>query len=155
MVIKPQFAEVHGGFHDGLALVYTPDGEGLSTFLMNGKYGYLDTMGQIAIECRFTHAAPFSDGRAVASDAEPDASGMVTLVGVIDAKGDYVVKPHYNVVKQFSEGFAAVGLDGKWGYINADGKVVVPLQYEDAQGFSEGLAAVREKGLWGFISAKE
>ncbi len=62
-----------------------------------------------------------------------------------------VVPCKYDSVGNFSEGLAAVNLDGKWGFIDKTGKEVIPCKYEHASGFSEGLAAVELDNKWGFI----
>ncbi|MCL1808429.1 MAG: WG repeat-containing protein [Clostridiales bacterium] len=65
------------------------------------------------------------------------------------------VPPKYDGVQQFSEGMAAVMLDGKWGFIDKAGNEVVPPEYEVVRQFSEGMAAVKSgdwrTGKWGFI----
>lgn len=51
----------------------------------------------------------------------------------------------------FSEGLAAVKLDGRWGIIDKTGQTVLPFKYHDAGIFSEGLIAVNLNGKVGFI----
>ena len=63
-----------------------------------------------------------------------------------------VIPFKYDEADFFSEGFAGVKLNGKWGFVDKSGKVVVPIKYEDGRSFSEGLAAVKLNGKWGFIS---
>ena len=59
----------------------------------------------------------------------------------------------YDEAFEFSDGLAAVCLDGRWGYIDRTGAEVVPFIYALAQPFSEGLAAVslEPDGLLGYI----
>ena len=54
-----------------------------------------------------------------------------------------IVPPKYDAVGNFSEGMAAVMLDGKWGFIDKTGKEVIPPIYSDVKDFSDGLAPVR------------
>lgn len=61
---------------------------------------------------------------------------------------DGIVK-EYDYIGYYSEGFAAVGRDGKWGYIDEDGIEICPLQYtlpfwqeNNPFPFSEGYAVV-------------
>lgn len=42
----------------------------------------------------------------------------------------------------FSEGFANVGFDGKWGYIDKTGKYLIKPKFLYADKFSEGFAAI-------------
>ena len=46
------------------------------------------------------------------------------LCGFIDHAGEFVIKPEYEDLKHFSEGYAPVRRNGKWGMINLDGNVM-------------------------------
>lgn len=48
----------------------------------------------------------------------------------------------YDQLSLFSEGYAAVCKNGKWGYIDKAGQEVIPCQYDWANPFHEGLASV-------------
>ena len=52
---------------------------------------------------------------------------------------------------EFSEGLAAVRLNGKYGFIDKTGAVIIPIQYDNVYSFIEGLSNVRLKDKWGFI----
>ena len=49
----------------------------------------------------------------------------------------------YDRLSLFSEGYAAVCKNGKWGYIDKTGQEVIPCKYDWANPFHEGLASVR------------
>lgn len=49
----------------------------------------------------------------------------------------------YDQLSLFSEGYAAVCKNGKWGYIDKTGQEVIPCKYDWANPFHEGLASVR------------
>ena len=66
--------------------------------------------------------------------------------------GEVVIPFKYDDVRYFSEGLAAVKLNGKWGFINKSGKEVTPIKYDRTWGFSEGLAGVELNGKWGYIN---
>ena len=71
--------------------------------------------------------------------------GDNNLWGFVDEEGKWVIKPKFRDAEDFSEGFAAVKLDGKWGYIKSDGKwLVKPRFYRDAGPFEYGIAAVED-----------
>lgn len=147
IVINPQFAVAHV-FIDGVALVQSAE----------NKYGFIGLDGKYLINATYKAASPFSEGLAcvVPEDGKPQ---------FIDDKGN--VKFTVNEARYcgvFSEGLAAVGVEGKegikWGYINKEGKMVVNPQFDAVGPFTEGLAGVaktnKEKGevLWGFIDHK-
>ena len=48
----------------------------------------------------------------------------------------------YDDLSLFSEGYAAVCKDDKWGYIDKTGREVIPCKYDWANPFHEGLASV-------------
>ncbi len=131
----------------------TSDHEGVNTALFpitdkNGKAGFIDRTGKVAIEPRFQQAEGFSEGLA---GVEVDDQW-----GYIDKTGEFVIEPQFDYAAPFSEGLAAVRFpdplsdDYKWGYINGAGDLVIKPQFESARIFSEGLAAV-EMGDWGYI----
>lgn len=75
------------------------------------------------------------------------------LVGFINRKGEWVIKPQYKKVKAFSNGLAPVSIKGKkWGYINKEGALAIPETYKDAEVFNNGLAPVKIANFWGFIN---
>ena len=49
----------------------------------------------------------------------------------------------YDQLSLFSERYAAVCKNGKWGYIDKTGQEVIPCKYDQANPFHEGLASVR------------
>src|SRR5262249_37536648 len=51
----------------------------------------------------------------------------------------------------FSEGLAAVKVNGKWGYIDKSGKYVISPQFSRARSFHEGLAFVGWGDKYGYI----
>ncbi len=65
--------------------------------------------------------------------------------------GEVAIEPRYNHALNFSEGLAAVEMNGRYGYIDASGKCVIPYKFERAASFSEGLAAVKFNGNYGYI----
>ena len=60
----------------------------------------------------------------------------------------------YDDFRDFSEGFAAVELDGKWGFVNENGEEVGPCEYDEVGDFSEGFAAVELDGKWGKVNTR-
>ncbi|MCX8122857.1 MAG: WG repeat-containing protein [Spirochaetes bacterium] len=63
----------------------------------------------------------------------------------------WIVLPQFENVRNFSEGMAAVQLNGKWGFIDNEGKVIVEPQYDDVGDFHDGMAFVKIDDKYGFI----
>lgn len=67
-------------------------------------------------------------------------------------ENDQVVIPfQFDYVTPFSQGFAMVKKDGKFGYINTSGKLAIPIQYDYATPFANGKATVKLNGVIGQI----
>ncbi len=81
------------------------------------------------------------------------ANGKKALV---DENGKELTPYIYDVIEDFSEGLAKVGIGGTWvdvyvlvytggkyGYIDTKGKVVIPIRYDKAEDFKNGAALVK------------
>lgn len=67
--------------------------------------------------------------------------------GYIDQSGDIVINPQFSSASFFSDGMAAVSINGKYGYINKKGEYEIIPGYKDVANFSEGIAwTVKEGG---------
>ncbi|MEM1042562.1 MAG: WG repeat-containing protein [Bacteroidota bacterium] len=73
--------------------------------------------------------------------------------GYLDAAGDTVIEPQFQLALRFSEGLAPVVDGGRFGYVDTTGALVIEPQFELAGAFREGLAPVRQEGRWGFADA--
>jgi hypothetical protein len=97
------------------------------------KQCYIDRLGQLVLQTRFSWGKPFSEGRAIVHDDE----GRTV---VIDRDGRDVFDSPWDDIKPFSEGLAAVEKDLKWGFVDRQGRVVIEPQYDSVTPFAEGLA---------------
>src|SRR5262245_37082299 len=82
--------------------------------------------------------------------AKSDGTLFVALIekklGYIDSSGRVVLPPRYENALPFSEGRAAVMINGHWGYIDRAGTVVIPAVHHWAREFHGGVAIV-DSGL--------
>ena len=130
----------------------------------NGKYGFLNYVGQ-EIPCKYQDARKYfsEDYAAVVLDNK---------VGFIDMQGNVKIPFQYEYSKAkfhngwptysrksrrafetedyyyyglFSEGYACMIKDGKYGYIDKSGKMVIPFEYSWASPFHHGTAVVEKK----------
>lgn len=110
---------------------------------VDGRWGYMDENGAIAIEPEYDVTFPFSDGwgRAKRDDT----------FFFLDPDGEVQLSSDLEFVDDFSEGLAVARevertdenvRDGIFGYINREGEWVMPPQFKQAYPFSEGLAHV-------------
>lgn len=87
--------------------------EGLGAINVNGKWGFVDTSGDLVIESSFEDALPFSEGIA------PVMSGGKW--GYIDKSGKIVIKPQYDIAECFFGDLARVNGND---YINSSGTFI-------------------------------
>lgn len=66
--------------------------------------------------------------------------------GYINSEGQVVIQPIFRSAGEFSEGFAAVRINGTYGYIDAGGRFSIEPQFDYATPFSEGFAIVVNNG---------
>ena len=112
-------------FSEGLAAVKFDD----------GKFGYIDRLGNVTINSQFDYALPFSEGLA------PVLLG--DRVGYTDRLGGMPIQPQFTSAGDFHGGLAPVmTVEGRSGYIDRTGALVIPPIFARAAEFSEGLAAV-------------
>ncbi len=160
LVVKPKF-EFARGFSEGLAPVNFGGlafKGGLSPidqkfdYVAGGKWGFINTTGEVVIPAQYDGARGFDDGLATVNigSKETSKAGMALggAWGVIDKTGKLVIPARFNYWVAFGNGLAAVneggkqgenGLvyGGKWGFIDANGTMVIKPEFDMAFGFSE------------------
>lgn len=146
---------------------------------VNGKWGFADSTGKIAVPCTYEWVEDFSEGFAecglngksgfinkagklmipfIYEQVEPFKHGLSIVqqnskYGIINKAGKVITPFEYDEISEFSEGFATAVKQDKYGYLDESGNVAIPLQYTKAGDFSEGLAAIELEGQNGFINS--
>ncbi|MES2904623.1 MAG: WG repeat-containing protein [Pseudomonadota bacterium] len=78
--------------------------------------------------------------------------GPFNLCGYVERDSEEARLPkRFEVAKPFSDGMAAVRIDGRYGYIDTSGRIVIEPRYEAAGPFTGDYAEVRVDGLSGAI----
>ena len=72
-------------------------------------------------------------------------------VGFIDACGVTVIEANFDRALRFSEGLAAVSLQGKWGYIDVSGAFAIPPSLHRGSQFEQGRVEVCVGKKWGYF----
>jgi hypothetical protein len=137
-----------------------------------GRWGFIDKTGKLALPMKFTQADSFSEGLAAVHIGERggfiDHKGKIMFEAPFDVswgfhEGFVLVKSKLKMIYldrtgrrlatpplddnssggSFSEGLAAVEINGLWGYIDKTGKLVIPATFRQASSFHEGLAAAQ------------
>ena len=139
------------GMTGSYLIATTPDGMAL---LDIRSYGFRPELGlnnviftSVCCDIRyFKTLSPPSEGY-VAGQALDGNWGFYHL-----ATSRMVWAGRFDELRSFSEGYAAVKRDGKWGYINRRGEVVVQPIYDRAYDFHDGFAVIRQGDLRGFLT---
>lgn len=130
--------------------------DGLAPILLDNKWGFIDTQGNIVIEPKFV--AHVSDYGALPSFNE----GLTTIydnesgrVGYIDKKGEIIIKPQYYSAKNFYEDVAFVGTQDDHVIIDKTGKILAQ-KFVAINGFysnfSNGRAVAQKQFSYGYIN---
>lgn len=120
--------------------------EGLISVYIDGKWGFINKDGEVAIEAKYDLATNFSCGLATV--------GIDGKFGYINAKGEIVIPLQFDGASIFSEDIALVYTDGKYSYINKKGDLLFGRSFEYADSFYDGRALFSENGKYGYIDNK-
>lgn len=94
--------------------------DGMAIVARDGKYGFVDTSGRIAIPLVYEDARSFGNGY---------AGVMIEgKFGFIDKAGNLVIEPRFDDVRSFKDGACAVRIGEKWGVIDTSGSMILPQE---------------------------
>ena len=110
----------------------------------NGKYGYIDTKGNVKIACDLDVAGDFIEG--IARVGRGGYEWFISKNGKVVGRAN-----EYNQVLDFSCGLGAVNKGGVWGFVNKKGKEVIELKYNAVSQFVDGYAMVKMGKTFGVI----
>ena len=103
--------------------------EGLAAVQKNGMIGFIDHRGKVIIDFQFPyHGNPlskfvFSDGHCIVADT-------LGKCGVIDKKGNWLIRPEYDNISTFKE-YAIVSKAGVRVQVSYDGRVMNSFVLDD------------------------
>ncbi len=149
---------------------------------INGKYGYIDTLGNLVVPAKYIRAYDAQHGWIWAIDADSNDVyihipldqnfndlGHVGLkegdymyireedkVGVLHRSGKFIAPIEFREIFQFSEGYATaykVRNDSLFKYyLDTLGNLVDVTRYDRIYNFYDGFAKVKKDSLFGFIN---
>lgn len=140
MVIPPKYDIVTElpFFHEGKTIVYSGTEQIIIDTLGKELFRFPTAKGRILF---------FQDG--FASLFSPKGTQ-----GIINERGETVLKPTFGFVHPFSDGLARVQVSFESNtvlYINKKGEIVFGKQFEAGTDFYGGSAAVQSDGKWGYM----
>lgn len=151
-VIDPIYDNASWSFSNGMAAVK-----------LDGKWGFIDDKGEEIIPIKYDDMGitSYKDGEGYKIYFYEDLLSVYKdkLWGVVDRNGKEIAPLKYQFVTGFSDGLAAIEVEGKWGFINRKGEEVIAPKYDNVDKwygycYSEGLAGVQLNGKWGYINKK-
>lgn len=140
-IVKPG-PYLGGELENGMALFWSKD----------GKVGYVNRSGQLAISPKFSGASllPFQEGIAA---AYIKVNGQLKA-GFIDKLGSWAIPPRFDGALHFCGGLAPVKFGDLWGYINQSGATAIGPRFEKAESFDAGTASVVERDSGGKLRSQ-
>lgn len=135
-VIKPAYDYLSSYFQDGLIKV-----------IIDGKVGFIDTLGKIIIPIEFESAEYPNDGLiAVKKNGKH---------GYLNYNGNVAINFIYDYAQPFVNGLAKVKMNNKEGYINRQGEFIVGPEDTLSKIYYHGkLTSVRRGRYWAFADYK-
>lgn len=131
---------------DGMGFKLEDFSFGLIPVKVNGKWGFMNTQGRLAIPAIYNFVTGFADGRSL---VEKSGKYYVLSTDGTELKLDV---PDIREVRKFSEGLAAYEGRNGFGFLNTDGKIAIEPRFETVGNFKNGAAWARLKGKLGYIN---
>ncbi|MCE5197590.1 MAG: WG repeat-containing protein [Armatimonadota bacterium] len=143
-------------FFDGMAAVTRRGDDGIA------RYGFINKAGKTVIRPQFSEVRDFSNGIAAVQYMQENTNihnvnwqelqkSKSFMWGFVNRTGTFIVSPQFEDAYPFSNGYAAVRVNGRYGFVDSQAKIVIKPQFEFVCNFSDDLAAVLVAGKWGYI----
>jgi len=124
-----------------------PYGDGFLVYkeTLDGKSGYIDESGKVILPIQYPTAQAFNEGIAIVNMSDE----VINKYGVIDKKGNFILKPLYNSVNSIGSKRLAVGkaIDEKRPYVGSkysisdtSGNFLTDFVYTNVTSYKNGLA---------------
>ncbi len=116
---------------------------------LNGKWGMKNKADEMTVEAVYDNIIRDELGRSYFQNAffVQEANNIYMI------SEDVKLDTSYEDAKPFfTQNYAAVKNNGKWGFVDNKGNLVIDYQFEDALSFGGHTAAVKTEGMWGYIN---
>ncbi|MBR5610846.1 MAG: WG repeat-containing protein [Bacteroidales bacterium] len=124
-----------------------PYSEGLSAFFENGKWGFLNLDGKVAIKPEFDEVTDFEKGLSI---VKKDGK-----YGAINTNGGHIFPITFDKLTKFNGGIALAEENGLKYYLYSNGKRQPLSNKYTFYPYSEGFARIKstKNGKWGYIDS--
>lgn len=129
-----------------------------------GKYGFINTKGEVVIKPQFDFAFDFDGELAMigigthslsSKESDEKRCYFSGKVGLIDKTGRIIVKPTFDDIGEFENGVAKFKKADSRGFINSSGKVIIEI--EDCYGLEDfntnGVTKFAKANSLGFVNS--
>ena len=114
------------------------------------KCGLLDENGKRVIKPEYDVISKLQEDSIYYAKSEKGYS-FITKSGKIMNSDD----ERFEEVRDMSELFIGVKIDGRWGFVDINGKLRIANQYDNIGPYNEGLAPIKILNRWGYIDKRE
>ncbi|MCG8310076.1 MAG: WG repeat-containing protein, partial [Cytophagales bacterium] len=114
------------------------------------KFGLLDEEGKRVIKPEFDEIFSLQEDSIYYAKSEKGHSFITKSGEIMNANDD-----RFEEIREMSERFIGVKIDGRWGFVDIHGKLRIANQYENIGPYNEGLAPIKILGRWGYIDKRE
>jgi hypothetical protein len=151
---------------------------GLFPAIVDGKTGFVNSVGEWIIQPKFEEVTLFSEsmasykkdgkwglintngefiGDASWDEVKPFSKGFSIVQTnnkfyLLNSTGEIINQDFFNQVLRTSDGYYIVEKDGKSGILDPSGKELIPLEFENIQRVQRDLIIVQKEGKTGLIS---
>lgn len=133
----------------GASISYMKNFTGKAVLVQQGgKWGFLDTVGNIKIQPIFDFTYGFFNDKAIVLKDKK--------WGVINSAGEAVLPISYNHISYFQSGnrhFRISAENPKYGFISLDETIAISPRYEEITNFKEDAAIIKSGDRFAFINA--
>lgn len=123
---------------------YLPYKSGLAMVSHHGKWGFVNTDGQLIVSTQYDECRDFVNNFA--------AVRIGKKWGYIDKNENLVVSPYYDEISDFGKGCGGVQKNKKWGFVNHKGREVIVPQYDEAKQTNSGSFVIKNKTKSGYVN---
>lgn len=133
---------------------------GLGAVKIDGKWGFIKTSGEWAIQPQFDNAGfGFKYGFAIIKQNAKwgviDENGMVVVPFIHDNNCIQISNLDINNSNIRSGACVELTINNKKGLLSRDGRLLIPVLFDEVKIISSGIAPVKKNKLWGFYDILE
>jgi hypothetical protein len=169
-------------FHDfNLKQHYEDKHWSKNAYLKNAKWGYLDSLGNIAISAQYDEASYFRQGKTIVKKEEKigcidnknkiiipfkynniiiksngylqlELNNTANISYLMNKKGQQIIHDDYSEIDVLFNDRRRVQKNNKYGAVDTLGKITVPLEYDTLGKFAEGYALASKDSLFFLVS---